>query len=139
MLALRLVTPIDRLGRAVIAAVGVLTIGHGLWRLRVAATCPADAVVHPTLATAPRDVRERSLRWKIGLGAVVFPVAAFGAAKNLLLIERGNSVAADLITPVAWVYALFGFWPALLFVPAVGALTLWSLVRSLQKARDAAP
>ncbi|HXC06443.1 MAG TPA: hypothetical protein VNZ86_16910 [Bacteroidia bacterium] len=84
----------------------------------------------PTDATAKQKVKY--YKRVILLGAIAFPALTAITVMNLSSIESGE--AENLIAPVSILYRHAGYWPAVLFVPAlwiVCTLVLWHKIKKL--------
>ena len=57
-------------------------------------------------------------------------------AYQLVQVEFGSAQRVTVWAPVAMMYDFFGFWPAVLFVPAIGLLIILSLARKLRAIKE---
>lgn len=69
-----------------------------------------------TIAHAPI----RYYRFVVGLVLLVFPVLAGSVVYKLNRLEGWRVDTVALPSPIAVVYDQFGYWPAVLVVPAIG-------------------
>ena len=66
------------------------------------------------------------------------PLAAF-VGYDLAQVEFGRATSVRVWAPVALLYNNFGFWPAVLFVPAAGLLLITYLAWKLRTIRETNP
>jgi hypothetical protein len=57
-------------------------------------------------------------------------------AYQLAQVEFGSARSATVWAPVALVYELLGFWPAVLLLPALALFILLSLARKLRAIKE---
>jgi hypothetical protein len=120
----------------VLIGLGLLSWGtFSLWRhSRLDPTAP----VH-TIDDLPLDQRVRTLRRMILIVPIAFtPLAAF-VGYEVAQVEYGWAKSVRVWAPVALLYNNFGFWPAVLFVPAAGLLLIMSLAWKLRTIRETNP
>jgi hypothetical protein len=87
----------------------------------------------------PLDQRVRTLRRMILIVPIAFtPLAAF-VGYEVAQVEYGWAKSVRVWAPVALLYNNFGFWPAVLFVPAAGLLLIMSLAWKLRTIRETNP
>jgi hypothetical protein len=120
----------------VLFGLGLLSWGiFSFWRhSRLDPTAP----VH-TIDDLPLDQRVRTLRRMILIVPIAFtPLAAF-VGYEIAQVEYGWEKSVRVWAPVALLYSNFGFWPAVLFVPAAGLLLIMGLAWKLRTIREANP
>jgi hypothetical protein len=136
VLLLHLVTPLDAFGLGFGGFCGLLLVARGLWRLRAGREQHPESVVYQTLNSAPASLQQAWLRRWIPLGAVAFVVLSIMTAQDLLSLERAGTESVRVWAPVAWVFARFGFWPAVTAVPVIGGLSIWVLWRRYRRVSE---
>jgi hypothetical protein len=110
-----------------------LAVLWGGWYLWAAfRTSPEVKVVLPP-NDQPVPDRIRYYRRLLWVSAVVFPLAAAGAAYNLCLFDTGQAPMVRVIFPFTSLYHYFGYWPAVCFLPIIGVLCCSVFVRRLRK------
>ena len=92
-----------------------------------------------TIDDLPPDQRVRALRRSMWLVAIAFTPATALIAYELAQVEYGWARTVSVWAPVAFVYNALGFWPAVLFVPAVGLLIVLALAWKLRAVRESNP
>jgi len=70
---------------------------------------------------------------------IAFTPAAALVSYEIAQVEYGWVASASVWAPVALLYNNFGFWPAVLFVPAAGLLLILGLALKLRTIREANP
>lgn len=109
--------------------------GFSLWRHnRLDTTGPVY-----TIDDLPLDQRVRGLRRMILIVLATFARLTAFMGYQLAQMEFGWAERVTVWGPVALLYRLFGFWPAVLFVPGLGLLAIMGLVRKLRTIREANP
>src|SRR5262245_52875370 len=127
--------PKDLEGFIFVVVLGLGLLGWGLFSLWRHSKLDATAPVH-TIDDLPLDQRVRTLRRMMLILPIAFtPLAAF-VAYELAQVEYGGVASVRVWAPVAFLYNNFGFWPAVLFVPAVGLLLIMSLAWKLRTIRE---
>jgi len=130
--------PKDFEGAIFLVLFGIGLLGWGafsLWRHRK--LDPTTPVY--TIDDLPVDQRVRALRRMILIIPIAFtPLAAF-VGYELAQLEYGGATSVRVWSPVAFVYNHFGFWPAVLLVPAAGLLLIMVLAWKLRTIREANP
>ena len=127
--------PKDLEGVIFVVVLGLGLLGWGLFSLWRHSKLDATAPVH-TIDDLPLDQRVRTLRRMILIVPIAFtPLAAF-VAYELAQVEYGGATSVRVWAPVAFLYNNFGFWPAVLFVPAAGLLLIMSLAWKLRTIRE---
>ena len=81
-------------------------------------------------ATTPEKISfyKRFMR----LSAIAFPVLTVITGLELSGLSS-DSTRASVWAPVAWVYNMFGYWPAMLFVPLLGAFCIIGFMIKIAK------
>jgi hypothetical protein len=90
----------------------------------------------------PPAERAPALRRSMWVGGIGCGLLSAWSAMALWSLESGQAERADVWGPVAAVYERFGFWPAVLVCPAIGALVVgsaWTKLRKLEKSSAVAP
>jgi hypothetical protein len=70
---------------------------------------------------------------------VIAGITVLGSAfmvYQLVQVEFGAAHSVTVWAPVAMMYELFGFWPAVLFVPALGLLLIAVMARKLRAIKE---
>ena len=130
--------PKDLEGVIFVIVLGLGLLGWGLFSLWRHSKLDATAPVH-TIDDLPLDQRVRTLRRMMLILPIAFtPLAAF-VAYELAQVEYGGATRVRVWAPVAFLYNNFGFWPAVLFVPAAGLLLIMLLAWKLRTIREANP
>jgi len=119
----------------------LLGLGFFLWGAfsfwRHSRRDPATPVY--TIDDLPLDQRVRTLRRMILIIPIAFtPLAAF-VGYDLAQVEYGWATSVRVWAPVALLYNNFGFWPAVLFVPAAGLLLIMYMAWKLRTIRETNP
>lgn len=121
-------------GAAVLGVLGVAGLGYGAFavrrHLRRDPTTPIQ-----TVDDLPPAEGARQTRFAILILAIIFVVGSGFMAYQLVQVEFARQ-RATVWVPVAMIYDFFGFWPAVLFVPALGMLILFSLARKLRAIKE---
>jgi len=130
--------PKDFEGMIVMLLIGLGLIAWGafsFWRhSRLSPTTP----IH-TIDDLPLDQRVRALRRMMLIVPIAFTPAAALVSYEIAQVEYGWVASASVWAPVALLYNNFGFWPAVLFVPAAGLLLILGLALKLRTIREANP
>jgi len=92
-----------------------------------------------TVDDLPLDQRVRTLRRMMLIVPIAFTPAATLVGYELVRLEYGWADRVSVWAPVAFVYNTFGFWPAVLFVPAAGLLLIMFLATKLRSIRESNP
>ncbi|MFZ1101842.1 MAG: hypothetical protein WAN86_03040 [Hyphomicrobiaceae bacterium] len=117
---------------------GLVFFGWGalsLWRHR---RRDPTAPVY-TIDDLPLDQRARTLRRMMLIVPVAFTPAAALIGYELVRLEYGWADRVSVWAPVAFVYNTFGFWPAVLFIPAAGLLLILFLATKLRSIKESNP
>lgn len=132
------VEPKDIEGVIIVVVLGLGLLGWGTFSLWRHSKLDAAAPVH-TIDDLPVDQRVRTLRRMMLIIPIAFtPLAAF-VGYELAQVEYGGAKSVRVWAPVAFLYNNFGFWPAVLFVPAAGLLLIMALAWKLRTIREADP
>jgi hypothetical protein len=132
------VEPKDIEGVIIVVVLGLGLLGWGTFSLWRHSKLDATAPVH-TIDDLPVDQRVRTLRRMMLIVPIAFtPLAAF-VGYELAQVEYGGAKSVRVWAPVAFLYNNFGFWPAVLFVPAAGLLLIMALAWKLRTIREANP
>jgi hypothetical protein len=101
----------------------------------------ADGTTAPayTIDDLPLDQRARTLRRMMLIVPVAFTPAAALIGYELVRLEYGWADRVSVWAPVAFVYNTFGFWPAVLFIPAAGLLLILFLATKLRSIKESDP
>jgi hypothetical protein len=128
--------PIELEGIAILGLIGVLGLGYGAFALRRHSqqdpTAPIQTVDDLPPAEGARQTRNGI--WVIGI------ITVLGTAfmvYQLAQVEFGTARSVTVWAPVAMMYEFFGFWPAVLFVPALGLLLIAVMARKLRAIKEA--
>jgi hypothetical protein len=125
-------------GAAFIVLLGLAFFGWGAFSLwRHSRQDPAATVY--TVDDLPPDQRVRTLRRLMLIVPVAFTPAAGLVGYELLRLEYGWVDRVSVWAPIAFVYNNWGFWPAVLLIPAVGLLLVMVLATKLRSIREANP
>ena len=81
----------------------------------------------------PVSQRVRYFRRQLLLCSIIFPVVSALVAYELNRLETGVVSKARLWFPVSFMYERFGYWPAVLVMPTIGALLYWGLAFKLKQ------
>src|SRR5262249_19779042 len=92
-----------------------------------------------TVDDLPLDQRVRALRRMMWIIPVALAPAAALVAYDLVRLEGGSVGRVRVWAPVAIIYNTFGFWPAVLIIPAAGLLLVLVLVTKLRSIKESNP
>ncbi len=123
----------------ILAAVVGFRAAYHAWRLRRVAPQEEYAT---RIDGLPETERPAAFRRVLLMSAVVFPLFSAWLAWNLYRIEAGLEESVTVWAPIAWIYRFLGFWPAVLTVPALGALVIhgaWKKKRAADAIARSAP
>jgi len=130
--------PKDFEGVIFLILLGLALLGWGTFSLWRHSKLDPAAPVH-TIDDLPLDERVRALRRMILIVPIAFtPLAAF-VGYELAQVEYGWATSVRVWAPVALLYNNFGFWPAVLFVPAAGLLLIMYMAWKLRTIRETNP
>jgi hypothetical protein len=120
---------------ALLGGLGVAFLGFGAFTLRRQLkedpTTPVLTVDDLPLAERARQLRR--FMWIIPL--VLIPLSAW-IAYDLAQVEFGTARSVRVWAPVALMYNLFGFWPAVLFLPVLGGALFFAMARTLRTIKE---
>jgi len=120
---------------AVLGALGLFFLGYGGFTLRRQLQQDPTRPVATIDDLPPADfARQTRTAMSIIAGCTIL-LSAF-AAYELAQLEFGFTHTATVWGPVALIYELFGFWPAVLFIPVAGSLVLMVLARRLRSVKE---
>jgi hypothetical protein len=126
--------PVEVEAVIVLTLLGVVGLGYGAFALRrhwqQDPTTPIQTVDDLPPAEGARQTRIAI--WGL---AIIFVLGSGFMAYQLVQVEFARQ-RATVWAPVAMMYDFFGFWPAVLFVPALGLLILFSLARKLRAFKE---
>lgn len=103
---------------AALIATGALLMGYGAVRVLKVVQHEQPERAHPIPSDLPLDDRIAILRrglWLMPL--ILLPLSAW-AAWDLYRLETGRVAEITLWSVIGDIYEYYGFWPAILFVPA---------------------
>ena len=127
--------PVETEGVVILGLLGLGGLAFGaffLWRhSRQDPTAPIQTVDDLPPAEGARQTR--NLMWIVG---VVLTLGAAFMAYQLAQVEFGAARSATVWAPVALVYDLLGFWPAVLLLPALAVFIMLSLARKLRAIKE---
>ncbi len=127
--------PIEIEGVAILSGLGVAGLGYGafsLWRHRQQdPTTPIQTVDDLPPAEGARQTR--NAMWFVGVASILVTALM---VYQLAQLEFGSAQSVTVRAPVAMMYDVFGFWPAVLLVPALGLLILFALARKLRAIKE---
>jgi hypothetical protein len=132
------VEPKDIEGVIFVVVLGLALLGRGTCSLWRHSKLDSTAPVH-TIDDLPLDQRVRTLRRMILIVPIAFTPLAGLVAYELAQVEYGSAKSVRVWAPVAFLYNNFGFWPAVLAVPALGLLLIMALAWKLRTIREANP
>jgi hypothetical protein len=129
--------PKDKFFEGLLIGAGIALFGVGLtvwggftaWRHR-----QADDTAPMTLDDYPLEEQPRQLRRYMWLTVVATAFTSAVVAYPLMQLESGAAASVRVWFAIADIYESFGFWPAVLFVPALGLLGLLALGWKLRSA-----
>jgi hypothetical protein len=127
--------PVEIEGIAILGLIGVVGLGYGAFSLRRHWQQDPTTPVQTVDDLPPADGARQTRRAMWLLGTISVAGAAF-MAYQLVQVEFGSAQRVSVWAPVAMMYDFFGFWPAVLLVPALGVLILFSLARKLRALKE---
>lgn len=130
----------DEFGLFFAVAFGVVCLGIAIFQLwRLSKHDPKTTAY--TVDDLPIEQRAHALRRLLLLFAAAVLIGALFTAYELVQVEYAGARRATVWAPVAAVYNFVGFWPALLFIPALGFIGIAAMLRKLRllKATGSAP
>ena len=78
----------------------------------------------------------RKLRNIVLAGLVAFPVLTVMILVDLNSLESRASSSVRIFAPAAWLYNSFGYWPAVLATPVLGAICIPAILYRIMKLRE---
>jgi hypothetical protein len=135
-----IVEPKDEFGLFFGLAFGVACVGVGafqFWRLKK----DDPKTTAYTVDDLPIEQRVTALQRLMLLFGAAILVGTLMTGYELVHLEYGGAKRAAVWAPVAGLYNFVGFWPAVLFFPALGVFGITAMVRKmrvLKKAQDQA-
>jgi H+/gluconate symporter-like permease len=114
-----------------LGAAGVALGGFLAWR-----HSKHDATAPVTLDDYPLEEQPRQLRRYMWITGAATALLGAWIAYDLMRLESGAVRSVRIWFAIADIYESFGFWPAVLFVPALGALGLLALGWKLRSVRQ---
>jgi hypothetical protein len=112
------------------AGVCVLVTLFNLWKAR---RTPAEATITtvPDLAPVPEQIQFfRRMLWS---SAIAFPVLTVWVAYELHQLESGAEKEVTIFAPLVPVYEHFGYWPAVILSPILGAVCCAVFIHKLRQ------
>jgi len=127
--------PVETEGVVILTVVGLAGVSFGAFFLwKHSRKDPATPIlIVDDLPPAEGARQTRRAMWILGI------ILTFGSALmayQLMQLEFGSAQSVTVWGPVAHMYQAFGFWPAVLFVPALGVLIFFSLARKLRSIKE---
>src|SRR5262245_1361814 len=120
---------------ALLGALGVAGFGYGAFTLRHQwQRDPATPI--PTVDDLPPAEGARQTRIAMAVIAVIAIAVSALMVYQLAQLEFGMAQSVTVWAPVAMMYEFFGFWPAVLFVPVLGIVVVFSMGRKLQAIKE---
>jgi hypothetical protein len=124
--------PTDELGleaTLLLGAIGFLMLGLGAWSFwrhsRLDPTVPRKTW---TVDDLPLEERAAAVRRLMLLFSAAILVGSGFTLYQLMQLEFGRAQRVTVWAPIALLYDFLGFWPAVLFVPALGLLGIIGMV-----------
>lgn len=71
------------------------------------------------------------------MSAIAFPILSAWIIYDLSALETGTEESVRIWAPIAFLYNIGGYWPAILATPALGIFVLTSLYRKFKAAEEA--
>ena len=121
----------DEFGLLFGLAFGAICLGTGafqLWRLKK----DDPRTTAYTVDDLPIEQRASALRRLMLLFGAAIIVGTGMTAYELAQLEYGGAERATVWAPVAGLYNALGFWPAVLFIPALGLFGITAMARKLR-------
>ncbi|MBO0763111.1 MAG: hypothetical protein J2P50_00750 [Hyphomicrobiaceae bacterium] len=116
---------------------GAVCLGCGafqLWRFNVA---DPEIPLYPTVDDLPIEKRAAVLSRIMIFFSTVIILGTAVTTYQLVLMQYGWKEGAKVWAPVAHLYDLLGFWPAVMFIPGMGLLVIIEMARKLRAVRKA--
>jgi hypothetical protein len=128
--------PVDLENIAVLGALGVAGLGYGAFALRRQLKQDPTMPIQ-TVDDLPPAEGARQTRRGIWVIAIIAVLGTAFMAYQLVQVEFGTERNVTVWAPVAMMYQFFGFWPAVLFVPALGLFIIAVMARKLRTIKEA--
>jgi hypothetical protein len=120
---------------ALLGALGAAFLLYGAFMLRRQLKQDTTTPVL-TVADLPPAERARQLRRFMWIIPIVLIPGAAWIAYDLVQVEFGTARSVRVWAPVALMYNLFGFWPAVLFLPVLGGGLFFAMAWSLRTIKE---
>lgn len=72
----------------------------------------------------------------IYISLVAFPILSFFIISELNDLESGRVQSVSIWGPVSFIYQQFGYWPAILFVPILGFISITVFIYKIRKNKN---
>lgn len=122
--------PFFHIAAAVFVLFGMLL----LWQAWQAARHPKP----PPLPMGQRPIAEQvRTEWaRFWCSLVIFPAVSVSVAHDLHRLESKAVKEVHTWAPIAMLYELFGYWPAVLLLPVLGLAVALAILRKIRKLRS---
>ena len=141
LVAMFLSPPTDELGLEAtlfLGALGLFVLGFGAWSFwRHSRRDPTAPRKTWTVDDLPLEERAAAVRRLMLLFSAVIIVGSGFILYQLVQLELGWAQRVTVWAPIALLYDFLGFWPAVLFVPALGLLGIVGMASKLRAVRAA--
>ena len=141
LVAMYVSPPTDELGLEVtlLLVVGALfSLGYGAWSIwRHSRLDPIAPRKTWTVDGLPLENRVAAMRRLMLLFSAAILLLGGFTLYQLLQLEYGWAQRVNVWGPIAPLYDFLGFWPAVLFIPAIGVLGLTAMARKLRTIKAA--
>ncbi len=127
--------PMELEGVAILSLIGVVGIGYGAFALRRHTQQDPTAPIQ-TVDDLPPAEGARQTRNGMWVIAIVTVLGTAFMVYQLAQVEFGTARSVTVWGPVAMMYEFFGFWPAVLLVPALGLLLIAAMARKLRAIKE---
>ena len=84
---------------------------------------------------APKSEQVRHFRRVLWLSIVAYPILTMWTVHDLNRLESGPAENVWILGPIAAVYEWFGYWPAVMAVPALGLFCICVMIHRLRALR----
>ena len=127
--------PVETEGVVILSLLGLGGLAFGAFFLRRHSRQDPAAPIQTVddLPPAEGARQTRNLMWIVG---IVLSLGSVFMAYQLAQVEFGSARSATVWAPVALVYELLGYWPAVLLLPALALFILLSLARKLRAIKE---
>lgn len=132
-----IVEPKDEFGLYFVLVFGVACLALGAFQLWRLSREDPKATVY-SIDDLLLEKRAGALRRIMLLFAAAIIVGTGFTVYELVQLEYGWAERATVWRPIADLYRFLGFWPAVLFIPAIGLLGLIEMARKLRAIKAAA-